>query len=98
MSLSYVWDQNVIGHNSANNGNQSFLRYISVTWHFRKCKLFFFEYPEVDEQFAAIFKKIGVNVFFNPTQSEYLPMTFEAKRQKYLSYLKIVRFFLCQDM
>ena len=34
-------DQNVTGHHSA-NGNKPFLHHISVTWHFRWYKVFFF--------------------------------------------------------
>ena len=31
-----------------------------------------------DEQFAAIFTKIGATLFFNPAQFEYLPLTCKA--------------------
>ena len=38
----------------------------------------FSEFPEVDEQFAAIFRKLGATLFFTPVQSEYWPLNFNA--------------------
>ena len=38
----------------------------------------FSEFPEVDEQFAAIFRKIGATLLFTTVQSEYWPLNFNA--------------------
>ena len=40
----------------------TFLTSYLLTWHFRKCKLFFSEYPQANKQFAAIFMKIGATL------------------------------------
>ena len=58
-------DQNVTGHHSA-NGNKPFLRHNSVTWHFRKYKVFFFWILSSRWTICHHFQENWSNLSFSP--------------------------------
>ena len=69
--LHMFLDQNVTGHHSA-NGNKPFLHHISVTWHFRWYKVFFFWILSSRWTICHHFQENWGNlVFFTPVQSGY---------------------------